>query len=169
MGNFIYLDNGATSFPKPEEVYAFMDRFYRNFGVNPGRSGYDLSIETGNVVDDTRKILTGYFNGTDYNRLVFTLNSTDAMNLAISGLLKKGDHVITTKIEHNSVLRPLYHMSIYNDVDVDYIPFDGKGFVDPGDFISKFKKNTNLVVVNHASNVIGTIQPIKDIGRLVCM
>ncbi|RUA00985.1 MAG: cysteine desulfurase [Deltaproteobacteria bacterium] len=166
MDNLIYLDNGATSFPKPEPVYAFMDEFYRNNGVSPGRSGYDLAIETGNIVEDTRKSLTRYFNGTDPNRLVFSSNSTDALNLAISGLLNPGDHVITTALEHNSVLRPLYHQSLYNHVEVDYIPFDGNGFVDPDDFASRIKSNTRLIVVNHGSNVIGTVQPIKEIGKL---
>ena len=166
MDDLIYLDNGATSFPKPEEVYAYMDSFYRNNGVNPGRSGYDLSIETGNVVEDTRKMMTQYFNGRDHNRLVFSLNSTDALNIAISGLLESGDHVITTTLEHNSVLRPLYHMSQNNGVEVDYIPFDQNGFVNPDDFAAKFKSNTKLVVLNHASNVLGTIQPAKEIGKL---
>lgn len=162
----IYLDNGATSFPKPESVYAFMDEFFRSHGVSPGRSGYDLSIETGNIIEDARKALTRLFNGNDPKRLIFSLNSTDALNLAISGLLKPGDHVITTRIEHNAVLRPLYHASVYHQAEVDYIPFDGKGFVNPDDFKSKFKKNTRLVVVNHGSNVIGTIQPVKEIGKL---
>ena len=164
--NLIYLDNGATSFPKPEAVYTFMDSFYRNNGVSPGRSGYDLSVETGNVIEDARKLLTGMFNGSDHNRLVFSLNSTDGLNLAISGLLGPGDHVITTTVEHNAVLRPLYHMSKYQGVEVDYIPFDEHGFVRPEDFIPKFKENTRLVVVNHGSNVIGTVQPIAEIGRL---
>jgi len=140
----IYLDNGATSFPKPENVYTFMDKFYRQNGVSPGRSGYDLSIETGNVVEDARKFLTRYFNGTDPNRLIFSSNSTDALNLAISGLLNPGDHVITTTLEHNSVLRSLYHQFLYNDVEVDYVPFDGNGFVDPDDFSSRFKKIPGL-------------------------
>ncbi len=166
MENLIYLDNGATSFPKPGDVYDYMDSFYRNNGVSPGRSGYDLSIETGNVVEDTRKTLTKYFNGTDHKRLIFSNNSTDALNLAISGLLKPGDHVITTTIEHNAVLRPLYHMAEYHDVEVDHIPFNGDGFVNPEDFIPKFKKNTRLVIVNHGSNVLGTIQPVKEIGKL---
>ena len=166
MENLIYLDNGATSFPKPEEVYTFMDKFYRTHGVNPGRSGYDLSIETGDIVENTRKILTEYFNGSVHNRLIFSLNSTDAINLAISGLLNPGDHVITTTLEHNAVLRPLYHMSRYHGVEVDYIPFDKDGFVDPDHFVSLVKKNTKLVVVNHGSNVLGTIQPIKEIGTL---
>ncbi|MFC1886035.1 aminotransferase class V-fold PLP-dependent enzyme, partial [Thermodesulfobacteriota bacterium] len=145
MNDLIYLDNGATSYPKPEEVYTFMDNFYRNNGVNPGRSGYDLSIEAGNIVENTRTLLTNHFNGRDFNRLIFSLNSTDAINIAISGLLRPGDHVITTKIEHNAVLRPLYHMSLYNNVEVDTISFNKDGFVDPDDFIPKFKKNTRLV------------------------
>ena len=165
MEKFIFLDNGATSYPKPEEVYTFMDKFYRKFGVNPGRSGYDLCMETGELVEETRKMLTQFFNGKDPNRLCFSYNSTDALNLIINGMLKEGDHAITTTIEHNSVLRPLYHLFKYNGVEVDYIPFDSRGFVDPDDFLKKFKKNTKLVIVNHGSNVIGTIQPIKEIGQ----
>jgi len=162
----IYLDNGATSFPKPEEVYEFMDTFYRNYGVNPGRSGYDLCLEAGEIVENTRKMLTNFFNGDDPNRLCFSYNSTDALNLIINGMLKEGDHAITTTLDHNSVIRPLYHQYKFNGVEVDYIPFDSKGFVDPDDFTKKIKKNTKLVIVNHASNVIGTIQPVKEIGRL---
>jgi len=164
MDEFIFLDNGATSFPKPEEVYQFMNQFYRKYGVNPGRSDFDLGMEAEELVEATRKMLTKYFNGQDPNRLCFSYNSTDALNLAIFGMLKEGDHAITTNIEHNSVLRPLYHLYKYNGVEVDYIPFDGKGFVDPDDFPKKFKKNTKLVAVNHASNVIGTIQPVEEIG-----
>jgi len=164
MSEYIFLDNGATSYPKPEEVYTFMDHFYRHFGVNPGRSGYDLCMEAGEVVEDTRKLMTEFFNGKDPNRLCFSYNSTDALNLIISGMLKEGDHAITTTIEHNSVLRPLYHLYKYSGVEVDYIPFDSRGFVDPDDFPKKIKKNTRLVIVNHGSNVIGTIQSVKEIG-----
>jgi cysteine desulfurase family protein len=141
-----------------------MDRFYRNFGVNPGRSGYDLCLEAESVVDDTRKLLTKFFNGTDHNRLCFSYNSTDALNLIIFGLLRPGDHAISTTIEHNSVLRPLYHLS-REGVEVDYAPFDENGFVDPDEIRKRFRKNTRLVVVNHASNVIGVVQPIREIGR----
>jgi len=165
MSQLIYLDSGATSFPKPQEVYAFMDRFYRTFGVNPGRSGYDLCMEAGQVVEDTRRMLTSFFNGTDPNRLCFGYNSTDALNLIIFGMLKPGDHAVSTTIEHNSVLRPLYHLSLQG-VEVDYVPFDGAGFVDPGDIRKKFRPTTRLVIVNHASNVLGTIQPVGEIGRL---
>ena len=140
MDKLIFLDNGATSFPKPEEVYTFMDSFYRNFGVNPGRSGYDLCMETGELVEETRKQIAEFFNGKDPNRLCFSYNSTDALNLITYGMLKEGDHAITTTIDHNSVLRPLYHLYKYNGVEVDYIPFDKKGFIDPDEFPKKFKK-----------------------------
>ncbi|MCJ7680621.1 MAG: aminotransferase class V-fold PLP-dependent enzyme, partial [Candidatus Aminicenantes bacterium] len=105
-----------------------------------------------------------FFNGTDPNRLVFSYNSTDALNLIIFGLLQPGDHAVTTTVEHNSVLRPLYHQQLAG-VDVDYVPFDAKGFVDPDEIEKRIKKNTKLVIVNHASNVIGTIQPVEEIGR----
>jgi cysteine desulfurase family protein len=164
MSKIIYLDNGATSYPKPEEVYTYMDYFYRNFGVNPGRSGYDLCLEAGEVLEGTRKLLTEFFNGDDPNRLCFTYNSTDALNLIIFGLLRPGDHAITTTIEHNSVLRPLFHLHLAG-VEVDHVPFDGRGFVDPDEIRRRFKPTTRLVVVNHASNVIGTVQPVKEIGR----
>jgi cysteine desulfurase/selenocysteine lyase len=162
----IYLDNAATSFPKPEQTYSFMLSFYRTHGVNPGRSGYDLCMEAGQLVDDTRKLLTQFFNGTDPNRLVFSYNSTDALNLALSGLLREGDHAITTTIEHNSVLRPLHHLSLYQGVEVEHVPFDARGFVDPDAIRKRFKGNTKVVAINHASNVIGTVQPIAEIGRL---
>jgi cysteine desulfurase family protein len=165
MSEFIYLDNGATSYPKPEEVYKFMDEYFRRLGVNPGRSGYDLCMEAGEVVENTRKMLTKFFNGTDPDRLCFSYNSTDALNLIIFGMLEKGDHAITTTVEHNSVIRPLYHLEKFNGVEVDIVPFDDKGFVDPDDIAKKFKNNTKLVVINHASNVIGTIQPVKEIGK----
>lgn len=165
MDKLIFLDNGATSFPKPEEVYTFMDQFYRNFGVNPGRSGYDLCLETEELIEETRKMLANLFNGKDPDRLCFSYNSTDALNLIIYGMLKEGEHAITTTLEHNSVLRPLYHLYKFAGVEVDYIPFDEKGFVDPDEFPKKFKENTKLVIINHASNVIGTIQPIKEIGK----
>ena len=160
-----YLDKAATSFPKPEETYVFMDQFSRSHGVNPGRSGYDLCMEAGQLVDDARKLLTRFFNGTDPDRLVFTYNSTDALNLALFGMLRAGDHVVTTTLEHNSVLRPLYHLSVHGGVEVDHVPFDSRGFVDPNAIADCFKANTRLAVINHASNVIGTVQPIAEIGR----
>ena len=166
MDKLIYLDSGATTFPKPEEVYLAMDQFFRNYGVNPGRSGYDLCIEAGSVLEETRKLLTQFFNGTDPNRLIFAYNATDALNLAIFGLLREGDHAVTSNIEHNSVIRPLFHLYKFGGVEVDHVPFDSKGCVDPDEFARRIKKNTRLVAINHASNVIGTLQPIREIGEL---
>lgn len=163
--SLIYLDNAATSFPKPEETYTFMDHFFRTHGVNPGRSGYDLCMETGQLVDDTRKALTRFFNGTDPDRLVFGYNSTDALNLALFGMVERGDHVVTTTVEHNATLRPLEHLRRDHGVEVDHVEFDAAGFVDPDDIARRFKANTRLVVVNHGSNVIGTVQPVGEIGR----
>lgn len=165
MSSYIFLDNGATSFPKPEDVYVFMDRFYRKAGVNPGRSGYDLCLEAGEIVEKTRRQLTHFFNGTDPNRLCFGANSTDALNLALWGLLGEGDHAVSTTIEHNSVLRPLYHLARDRKIDVDFVPVDSRGFISPEEIEKRFKPNTRLVAVNHASNVIGTVQPIREIGR----
>lgn len=160
----IYLDHAATSFPKPEEVYAFMDRFYRSHGVNPGRAGYDLSREAGDLVDDTRRRLTSLFRGSDWRRLCFGANATDAMNLVVSGMVGEGDHVVTTVLEHNSVLRPLEHARLSRRVEVDHVACAPSGTLDPDEVARRFRRNTRLVVVNHASNVIGTVQPVAEIG-----
>lgn len=166
MRELIYLDNSATLFPKPKEVLDFMHHFYRHYGINPGRSGYDLSLVAENMVLETRKLLTDFFNGSNHERLVFTYNASDSLNMIINGVLKPGHHVITTTLEHNSVLRPLHHKFSKGEIEVDYIPFDSQGYVDPDDFQKKFKKNTKLVIINHGSNVIGTVQPAEEIGRL---
>ena len=160
----IYLDNSATSFPKPEVVYRFMDETYRSHGVSPGRSGFDLGLEAGRLLDGTRGLLTGLVGGKDPNRLCFGHNATDALNLLIAGCLSDGDHVITTNLEHNSVLRPLHSLQRRCGVEVDVVPCDGAGFVSPDDVKRRFRKDTRLVIVNHASNVIGTIQPVREIG-----
>lgn len=166
MNKQIYLDNSATTFPKPEEVYRFMDSFYRKNGVSPGRSGFDAAIETEEVVMETRKLLTDLFNGGDHNRLTFSYNASDSLNMILQGLLMPGDHVITTMLEHNSVLRPLWHFTMDKIIEVTYIPFDAAGYVDPEEIRKAIRKNTKLVVVNHCSNVIGTIQPVAAIGKI---
>lgn len=160
----VYLDNAATSFPKPESVYALMDAFYRRAGVNPGRSGYDLCREAGDLVDETRDLLCRFFGGTDPDRLVFTHNSTDALNLAIGGLIRPGDHVVTTRLEHNATLRPLWELQHDAGVEVDWVDFDEAGYVDPEAVIRRLRKDTRAVVMNHASNVIGTVQDVAPIG-----
>ncbi len=162
----IFLDNGATSYPKPEEVHSFMSDFYRRFGVNPGRSGYDLCLEAGEMLEGTRKQMAAFFNGRDFNRLCFSYNSTDALNLLIFGLLGPGDHAVTTTLEHNSVLRPLYHLARDYGVQIDHVPFNAGGHIEPEAIAARLRPETRLVVVNHASNVIGTVQPIRAIGKL---
>ena len=162
----IYLDNSATTFPKPNVVYDFMCSFYREHGVNPGRSGFDAAIETEEVVLNTRKMLTGLFNGDDPNRLTFSYNASDSLNMVIQGLAQKGDHVITTMLEHNSVLRPLYHLQLDGTITVTHVGFDRHGYIDPDDIKKAIQKNTRMVVVNHSSNVIGTVQPIAAIGKI---
>ena len=166
MTDLIYLDNGATSFPKPEEVYVGMDRFYRSYGVNPGRSGFDLCLEAGSLVDRTRKLLTSLFGGADPNRLVFGYNSTDALNLAIFGLINPGDHVVTTHLEHNSTLRPLWMLEHESGVKVDWVDFEADGYVDIQKVINRITPGTKAVVMNHGSNVIGTLQEIAPIGKV---
>lgn len=164
----IYFDNAATGWPKPEQVYRFMDEFYRTHGVNPGRSGYDLAMETGSLLDRLRKRMTKFFGGDEdaSDRLVFSYNVTDALNLVIPGLISRGDHIITTNLEHNSVIRPVNHMVRDHGAEATYIPFDSGGFVDPADIAGAIRPNTKLVVINHGSNVIGTVQPVAEIGRL---
>jgi cysteine desulfurase family protein len=164
MSDFVYLDNAATTFPKPPEVIQFMCDFYQTRGVNPGRTGFDLALEAEETLADGRRALTQFFGGKDPDRLVFSYNVTDALNLLISSLLKPGDHAISTCLEHNSVLRPLY-MHRENGVEVEFVPFDEHGYVDPDEIARRFRDTTKLVVLNHGSNVIGTIQPVAEIGR----
>jgi len=166
MSDQIYLDNSATSFPKPEVVYKFMDEFYRKHGVSPGRSGFDAAIEAEEIVFETRKLLCNLFNGDDPNRLTFSYNASDTLNMLIMGLAEKGDHVVTTMLEHNSVLRPLHHLEEWGTIELTHVPFDENGFVHPDDIKKAIKPNTKMVIVNHSSNVIGTIQPLKEIGEV---
>jgi cysteine desulfurase family protein len=132
--------------------------------VNPGRSGYDLCLAAGDLVEDTRRLVAGMLGGRDPNRLVFGHNATDALNLAIFGLLGPGDHAVTTHVEHNSTLRPLWHLQ-EQGVAVDWVDFDERGYVDPERVIACLRPNTRAVVMNHSSNVIGTVQPVAEVGR----
>jgi cysteine desulfurase / selenocysteine lyase len=166
MHDLIYLDNAATAFPKPKEVYDFMHDFYQVSGGNPGRSNYDMALETSEIVGRTRRMLCELLNGDDPNRLTFSYNASDSLNMILDGMLSRGDHVVTSCLEHNSVLRPLYHKEQEGIIEVSYIPFDHAGFVDPDRIKSAIKRNTKMVILNHASNVIGTIQPLSIIGKI---
>jgi cysteine desulfurase family protein len=168
LEDLIYLDNAATSWPKPDSVYKFMIDFYRGCGVNPGRSGFDKAIEAGNLVEELRMRLTRFFGGDEATpeRLCFSYNATDALNLIINGLLAEGDHVVTTNLEHNSVIRPINHLVREKNVEATFVPFDKYGYVSPSDIEAAFKPKTKLVVVNHGSNVLGTVQPVAEIGKI---
>ena len=163
---FIYLDNAATTFPKAPGALARMVETYERIGVSPGRGSYDLAVEAEDLVSGTRKRLARLLSAPDPDRVIFAANATDALNLCIQGLLGPGDHVVSTRLEHNSVLRPLYHLRRQGLIQYDLVPFDGRGFVDPGDIAKAIKPNTKLVIVCHASNVLGTIQPLAEIGPL---
>jgi len=165
VDNIIYLDNAATVYPKPAEVLDQTLDAYRRYGVNPGRSGYDLCLVGGDLVEWTRKQLTTFFGGTDPKRLCFSYNASDSLNILLQGLLREGDHAITTNTEHNSVIRPLNHLRRDGVITVDYVPFGSDGRVDPEEICKRFKPNTRLVAVNHGSNVIGAVQPVAEIGR----
>ncbi len=161
----LYLDNAATSFPKPEATLAAMINYQQNIGGSPGRSGHGLSIDAGRVVFEARETLARLFHIEDPLRIVFTKNSTEALNVALFGLLKQGDHVVTTSMEHNSVMRPLRYLESQG-VALTVIPCSPRGEIDPGDIQKAFQKNTKLVVLTHASNVTGTILPVEEIGKM---
>ncbi|MDH3689945.1 MAG: aminotransferase class V-fold PLP-dependent enzyme [Gammaproteobacteria bacterium] len=167
MKDHYYFDNASTSWPKPELVYTTMDREMRTHGVNPGRSGYSLALEAEQLVLETRKNLAEFFNCPgDANRLVFTQNATDSLNIALFGVLREGDHVVTTRIEHNSVLRPLKYLEQDFGVSVTYVGHDAQGYVDPEDIRLAITSATRMIVINHGSNVIGTVQDLTAIGNI---
>jgi len=173
MDGIIYLDNAATSFPKPDIVHDTVRDFYKEKGVNPGRTGCDIAIEAGQMIDDTRKMYSEFFNKSlidagktkNPDRLVFTMNATMSLNLIINGMVNPGDHVITTKVEHNSVIRPVNH-KVKEGAEATYIVPDDEGYIDPEDIRKAIKKNTTLVIVNHASNVTGVVQDLIAIGKV---
>jgi cysteine desulfurase family protein len=162
----IYLDNASTVFPKPSEVLDEMVDIYRHYGVNPGRAGYDLCKVGGELVESTRAELTHFFGADDPERLVFAYNASDALNILIQGMVEPGDHVVATVGEHNSVIRPLNHLREDKGIQWDPIPYEDNGRLDPQRVAESFRPETKLVCISHGSNVIGTIQPISEIGRL---
>jgi len=162
----IYLDNAATTFPKPEIVYKTMDTFYRTLGANPGRSGHKMAMLAEKEIEDTRNDIARLFGIKDPGRFIFTFNATDAINMGIKGLLKSGDHVITTYLEHNAVSRSLYGLEKRKVITITKARNSVEGFIDPDDIKSAIKPNTKLIVISHAPNVLGTIQPIQEIGNI---
>jgi cysteine desulfurase family protein len=161
----IYLDNSATSFPKPQATYDQMIIYTQKIAANPGRGSHRLAVQSAAVIYETRELLAQLFNIEDPMRIVFTKNCTEALNIGIKGLLRPGDHVVTTSMEHNSVLRPLHYLT-RRGVKVSIVKGNKWGYVDPEDLLSSMTKNTKLVVLTHCSNLTGTIQPIREVGKM---
>lgn len=163
----IYLDNAATSFPKPGETIDAVQTFLTRTGGNPGRGGHLLSIDAARVVYEARERLTRFINGKHSERLIFTQNGTDSLNCAILGLIGPGDHVVTTGLEHNSVMRPLEFLKKTRGIDVTIVPCSSAGFLDLPALRSSLRPETRAVIVNHGSNVAGTVQPVEEIREII--
>jgi cysteine desulfurase/selenocysteine lyase len=161
----IYLDNAATSRPKPSAVMQAMDNYMTNVCANSGRSGHKLAIEASRIVYKTREALAHIFNVDDPLQIVFTLNATESINLALQGILQHGDHVITSSMEHNAVMRPLRVLE-NQGVEITVVRCSQQGFLDPTEVKKAVKKNTKMIILNHASNVTGSIQPVEEVGRI---
>ncbi|HSG82871.1 MAG TPA: aminotransferase class V-fold PLP-dependent enzyme [Gemmatimonadota bacterium] len=173
MTDFIYLDNAATSFPKPDIVHDTVRDFYSKNGVNPGRTGCDLALNAEHMIHGTRKRLSAFFNQSlvdagiekDPNRLVFTMNATMSLNLIINGTVGPGDHIVTTMVEHNSVIRPVNH-KVKEGAEATFVVPDAEGYIDPEEIRKAIRVNTRLVIVNHGSNVSGVVQDLKAMGAI---
>lgn len=161
----IYMDNAATSWPKPPCVAEAMTRFMEEIGANPGRSGHRLAVQAARVVYGAREAVAELFHASDPLRVVFGANATEALNLAINGLLRPGDHVITSSMEHNSVMRPLREQE-RKGVDLTVVPCSPRGLLDPEDLEAAIRPTTRLIVLVHGSNVIGTLLPVVEVGHI---
>jgi len=162
----IYLDNAATSYPKPEEVYRAVDDYQRRLGASIGRGAFAESVEASTILARCRARAAQLLGAERPDRVVFSFNGTDSLNIALHGLLKPGDHVVTSVVEHNSVLRPLRELEQHHGVTVTRVSADATGLVNPDDVRAALKTPTKLVVLTHASNVTGTIQPIAAVGQI---
>lgn len=163
----IYLDNAATSFPKPPRVYETLRAHLEQYGACPGRGSYEMARRAGNVVEETRHVVAELLGIREPQRVIFTLNATDALNMAIKGALAAGGHAVTSVFEHNSVSRPLNRMERDGRIRVSRVAGSTTGLIDPEDVRKALRKDTKLVVIVHGSNVTGALQPIGAIGRIV--
>jgi cysteine desulfurase family protein len=167
MDPIVYLDHAATSWPKPPEVFEAMRKAMEEAAANPGRGSHRMAVKASRVLYGTRKTLADLFGVKNPNDIALTSNTTEALNLAIKGYLREGDHVIATMIEHNSVRRPLEYLKRTRGIQVDYIPVDEEGQLDVQLMEGAFRSNTRLVVCSHSSNLLGSIIPLVEIGELV--
>lgn len=161
----IYLDNAATSFPKPEGVYKAVNDTLQKYGSNPGRGGHKMSLQTERIIFDARERIASFFNIPSSSNVIFTFNVTMGINLALKGILKTGDHVLTSSMEHNAVMRPLKRLEKEGVVKT-IVNCSKEGFLNPEDIEKGIKSNTKLIVITHASNVVGTILPIREVGEI---
>lgn len=162
----IYLDNSATTFPKPREVAERMSECMRKYCANPGRSGHRMSMQIGNEIYECREKLAHLFNVPFPGRVIFTANATEALNIVIKGLVKKGDHVVVTSMEHNSVLRPIHRLKENGIADYSVAKANIYGYVSKEAIEALIRPNTRLIVMSHASNVCGTVNPVAEVGRI---
>ena len=161
----IYFDNAATSWPKPPCVAKAITRYLNEVGANPGRSGHRLSVEAGRIVYNTREAIAQLFNAPDPLKVVFGHNATEGLNLALRGLLRPGDHVITGSMEHNSMMRPLRALE-RQGVELTIIHCSPEGYLNPKVINAVIRSNTVLIALNHASNVVGTLLPVAEVGHI---
>src|SRR5215204_2281800 len=161
----IYLDNAATSWPKPQAVYETLGSFLQDAGANPGRAGHRMAVAAAAAIAETRLALARLLNAPSPSRVIFTSSATDGLNLAILGLLRPGDHAISTTMEHNSVSRPLT-LAADAGAEVTKAPVAANGVVQPEDIANAIRPNTRLIAMTHASNVTGAIQPVAEIARI---
>ena len=162
----VYLDNAATTFPKPKQVVDAMYNYMLNIGGNAGRGNYSNSLQSNRCLYDARETICNFFGYDNPSNVIFTNNVTTSLNMLIKGLLKPGDHVITSSMEHNSVIRPLIDCKISIHIDLDIVNADSKGFVSVDDIEKSIRSETKLVIITQASNVTGSIQNIKQVGKL---
>ncbi len=161
----LYLDNAATSFPKPPEVFEAMRRYAEELGASAGRGSYRETLDVGEILTDCRRRLARLINAPAPEQIIFTFNCSGALNQGIKGFLRRGDHVVTTRMEHNSVLRPLQALSDDGLIEVTHAPADSEtGIVDADDLTAAIRPRTKLIALVHASNVTGSLQPIADVG-----
>ena len=163
--NMIYFDNAATTYPKPESVYEAVNKCMREYCANPGRSGHKLSMEAGRAILEARELLAELFGAKKSENIIFGSNATDGLNTAIKGIVKQGDHIVTTSMEHNSVLRPLKQLESIG-IETTIIRCSESGELNLKELETNIKSNTKAIVTCHASNVTGTIMPIKEIGEI---
>ncbi|RKD33770.1 aminotransferase class V-fold PLP-dependent enzyme [Thermohalobacter berrensis] len=162
----VYLDNAATSYPKPPEVVNGIVNYMNNIGTTSGRGAYRKALEADRLVYKTRKLIAKLFKQEKTSNVIFATNATEAINTIIKGIVKKGDHVITSSLEHNAVWRCLKTVEKEKKITISTVPCTKEGYTDPKDVEKYIRKNTSLIIFNHASNVIGTIQPIRKIGEI---